>query len=53
MLVTVAVLDFNTPDTLMQEYIIKFGGKLMNPSVSYSKFTKGPFKEKYNGERKY
>ena len=53
MVVAIAGLDFNTPDSLLQEYIIKFRGKLMNQSVSYSKFTEGPFKGKYNGERKY
>ena len=25
----------------------------MSPSINYSKFTEGPFKGKYNGERKY
>ena len=52
-IVTVSGLNFNTPDTLMQEYFIKFGGKLMTTSVSYSRFTEGPFKGKFNGERKY
>ena len=52
-LVTVAGLDFNTPDTLVQEYITKFGAKIVNTAVIYSKFTEGPFKGKYNGERKY
>ena len=51
--VTVAGLDFNTPDTLIQEYIVKFGAKLMSPNVMYSKYTEGPFKGKFNGERKY
>ena len=34
-IVTVSGLNFNTPDTLMQEYIFKFGGKLM--SLSFQK----------------
>lgn len=51
--VTVTGLDFNTPDSLLFEYIKKFGGIIMNNSVIYSKFSEGPFKGKYSGERKY
>ena len=51
--VSVSGLDFNTPDSLMFEYIQKFGGVLINNSVIYSKFTEGPFKGKFSGERKY
>ena len=34
--VTVAGLGFNTPDSLVQEYITKFGGKLVFKNVYYS-----------------
>ena len=53
--VTVSVngLDFNTPDSLVLDYFKAFGGKVMNNSIIYSKFTEGPFKGKYTGERKY
>ena len=50
--VTITGLDFNTPDTLVIEYLNKFG-KVTNNSVIYSKFQDGPFKDKYTGERKY
>ena len=46
-------LDFNTPDSLIFEYIQKFGAVIINNTVIYSKFSEGPFKGKYNGERKY
>ena len=53
--VTVAVIgtDFNTPDSLVFEYITKFGGTVVNQEVIYCKYTEGPFKGKYNGERRY
>ena len=51
--VTFAGLDFNTPDTLVQEYISKFGGKLVSKGVIYAKHGEGPFKGKFNGDRKY
>ena len=51
--VTVSGLDFNTPDSLVQEYIIKFGGILMSNSVIYAKHVNGPFNGKLNGDRKY
>ena len=46
-------LDFNTPDTLIQDYITKFGDKLLSTSVIYGRHGDGPFKGKINGERKY
>ena len=46
-------LDFNTPDNLVRDYISEFGGLVINMSVIYNKFTEGPFRGKYNGERKY
>ena len=52
-LVTVAGVDYNTPDSLIQEYLEKFGGKLMNQNVIYGKYTEGPFIGKINNERKY
>ena len=51
--VTVAGLGFNTPDSLVQEYITKFGGKMVTNNVIYGKFTSGPFNGKLNGVRKY
>ena len=51
--VSVTGLDFNTPDSLVFEYIKKFGGIIMNSSVIYTKFVEGPFKGKKSGERKY
>ena len=50
--VSVSGLDFNTPDSLMFEYIKRFGGIIMSSSVIYSKYTEGPFSGKYSGERK-
>ena len=51
--VTFAGLDFNTPDTLVQEYIRKFGGKIISKGVIYGRHGDGPFRGKINGERKY
>ena len=51
--ITVSGLDFNTPDTLIQDYITKFGGVLMSNQVIYAKHGEGPFKGKLNGDRKY
>ena len=51
--VSITGLDFNTPDTLVQEYIQKFGGHVLSNCVIYSKFNDGPFSGKYTGERKY
>ena len=53
--VTVSVngLDFNTPDSLMFDYIKRFGGKIISNSVIYCKYLEGPFRGKYSGERKY
>ena len=46
--VSVAGLGFNTPDSLVQEYITKFGGKLVTNDVIYGKFSLGPFQGKLN-----
>ena len=50
--VTIAGLDFNTPDTFVMDYLNKFGVVLDN-TVMYTRFESGPFKGKYNGERRY
>ena len=50
--VTVTGLGFNTPDSLVQEYIVKFGGKLVTMDVIYEKYCAGPFQGKLNGGRK-
>jgi hypothetical protein len=52
-IVTFAGVDFNTPDSLIQGYIQKFGGKLMSQNVSYGRYSEGPFIGKINNERKY
>ena len=51
--VSVSGLDFNTPDSLMFEYIKKFGGIIISNSVIYTKKSDGPFKGKFSGEKKY
>ena len=51
--VTFQGLDFNTPDNLICEYIEKFGGVILSRNVVYGKYTEGPFRGKYNGDRKY
>ena len=50
--VTIVGLDFNTPDTFVFDYLSKFG-VVTSQTVAYSKFEIGPFKGKYNGERKF
>ena len=50
--VTISGLDFNTPDTFIFNYLGKFD-RVMNQNVIYSKYREGPFKGKFNGERKY
>ena len=51
--VTVIGLDFNTPDTLVQGYIEKFGGKMVSHEVIYGKYGDGPMRGMFNGERRY
>ena len=51
--VTVAGLNFNTPDSLITGYIEKFGGKLVSQEVIYAKHGDGPLKGFFNGDRKY
>ena len=52
--VTVKVdgLDFNTPDNFIIDYLNKFGSVKSN-TVVYSKYDTGPFRGKFNGERRY
>ena len=50
--VTIVGLDFNTPDTFVFDYLSKFG-VVTSQTVAYSKFEIGPFKGKFNGERKF
>ena len=52
-MVTVCGLHWNTPDSLVQEYIQKFGGKLMTSGVVYVKYKQGALTGKLNGERQY
>ena len=46
--VTVSGLDFNTPDTLVQEYIAKFGGIMMSNNALYARHGEEPFKSSLN-----
>ena len=48
--VTVTGVDFNTPDSLVIEYLNKFGN-VVSDRIVYSKFDSGPFIGKFNGER--
>ena len=50
--VTVKGLSFNTPDSLVIEYLNKHG-KVTNPRVIYDVTKEGPFKGVRNGDRKY
>ena len=50
--VTICGLDFNTPDSFVFDYLNKFG-QVVKREVIYSKYSEGPLKGKYNGERKY
>ena len=52
--VTVLVknLGFNTPDSLVLDYLSKHG-KVMSEKVIYDKEKEGPFKGLFNGNRKY
>ena len=50
--VTISGLDFNTPDTFVMGYLAKFG-TVVTTAVLYDKYKDGPFRGKYNGERKY
>ena len=49
---TVSGLDFNTPDRFVVDYLSKFGTVLSSAAI-YCKYDTGPFKGKYNGDRKY
>ena len=51
--VTFSGLDFNTPDSLVCNYIEKFGGVVINRNIVYGRYIDGPFHGKYNGERRY
>ena len=42
--VTVVGLDFNTPDSLVKDYIEKFGGKSVNQQVIYGRHGEGLLK---------
>ena len=50
--VTIKDLDFNTPDSFVIEYLNKFG-TVVSQDVIYGKYADGPFKGKFNGDRKY
>ena len=52
-LLTIQGLNFNTPDGLVQEYITKFGGKLMDQNVIYKEYREGILVGKYTGDRQY
>ena len=46
---TISGLHFNTPDSLIQDYITKFGGVLLSRNGIYE----GPLNGKVNGDGKY
>ena len=46
-------LDFNTPDSLIFDYIERFGGVMTSKNVIYCKYNEGQFKGKLSGERRY
>ena len=50
--VSIVGIGFNTPDSFVMDYLSKFD-VIVNNMVIYSKFESGPFRGKYNGERKY
>ena len=52
MTVKIDGLDFNTPDSFVIDYLNKFG-MVLNNAVVYTKYNAGPFKGKFNGERRY
>ena len=53
-MVSISGLDFNTPDSFVFEYLSNFGTVTSDiNAVIYDKYKDGPFKGKYNGDRKY
>ena len=52
MAVTIRGLNLNTPDSLVMEYISKFG-QIVNKKVVYDTDKEGPFSGLRNGDRKY
>ena len=50
--VSIFVLDVNTPDTFVFDYLNKFGTVVKN-EVIYGRYTEGPFRGKFNGDRRY
>ena len=50
-MVTVSHLYWNTPDSLVQDYIQKFRGKLMTTGVVYTSYKQSAFIGKLNGDR--
>ena len=50
--VTIRGLNLNTPDSLVMEYISKFG-QIVNKKVVYDTDKEGPFSGLRNGDRKY
>ena len=46
-------LPFNTPDEMVKEYLECFGAKLKTGVPTLGRYTGGPWKGQYNGERRY
>ena len=46
-------LYFNTPDSLISDYVNQFGIKLVNTSPSMDTYKEGPWKGQLNGDRVY
>ena len=51
--VKVSGLNWNTPDSLVIEYMTKFGGQMASKEVIYETFSDGPLCGKKTGDRKY
>ena len=51
--VKVSGLNWNTPDSLVFEYITKFGGQMASTEVIYDTFADGPLRGKKTGDRRY
>ena len=46
-------LDFMGEEKVIFDYIEKFGGKMVNTNVIYSRDKQGPFRGMLNGKKKY
>ena len=49
---TVWVLSFNSPDTVVQEMVENHGGRMASPHCALEMLKEGPWRGQYNGNRK-